>query len=111
MQELDRPLNSSEETGLSFQMLPPGASQVVNVRNRGTEWYCEHCESFIGPIWVRCGKYVYPSCRECFFDDLPVFKTDIGPAVEDKDVGQDVGTDSGLDVVKVKADDPKVLFD
>jgi hypothetical protein len=65
---------------------PPGASTVKCVQNRGTGWYCDACAAFIRPIWIREGKTVFPACRECFYDDLPVFKTDLIVGEEVPDV-------------------------
>jgi hypothetical protein len=66
--------------------ITPGASAVRHIPNRGTNWYCNSCQAFIRPIFIRRGEFIYPCCRECFYDDLPIAKTDIAIALEEDHV-------------------------
>src|SRR5271166_3474106 len=50
--------------------LPPGASAVKSILNRGTGWYCTDCLMFIVPMYIRQGKLIYPVCRVCFEDAI-----------------------------------------
>ena len=57
------PMNSSNDS-------PPGTSSVRTMPNRSTGFYCQACQTFIVPIWLRRGDAVYPTCRTCFCFDL-----------------------------------------
>lgn len=50
--------------------LPPGADSVRRLEGRGTGWFCELCDEYISPIFIRQGRWVYPACRECFHEEL-----------------------------------------
>lgn len=63
----------------TFDDAPPGASPVRATLNRGTGWYCTACTKFIEPIWIRKGKTIYPTCKECFedvtsFEKIPILE-------------------------------------
>jgi hypothetical protein len=53
-----------------FPELPPGASKVLRTENRGTGWYCQACREYIHPIWMRDGDGVFPSCLECYVEEV-----------------------------------------
>lgn len=60
--------STEEETPLSILSpndYPAGCDRVREIRNRGTGFFCLECESWITPIWVRFGKYVFPGCNDC----------------------------------------------
>lgn len=67
-QDLPSKLDRSQLTMISD--LPPGASKVQNVVNRGTGWYCQACMMFIAPIWIRDAEAVFPACLECFIEEV-----------------------------------------
>jgi hypothetical protein len=65
----DLPLRLSEVMTCSLD-LPPGASPVRQTVNRGTGWYCQSCNMYINPIYMRDGEAVFPACLECFVDEV-----------------------------------------
>ena len=82
----DKPTSGNCLHTMDNHDLPPGASSVQYIAKRSTEWYCHTCAAFIRPIWIRSGRIVFPACRECFFDDLPLTKSNLGMAKEVTDV-------------------------
>jgi hypothetical protein len=50
--------------------IPPGASSVRAVYNRGTGYYCQACLRFIVPVWIRQATVIFPACRVCFEEEL-----------------------------------------
>ena len=61
---------TSSSNSLADELPTPGTSKLRFVRNKGTNWYCGDCAAFVVPLWIRRGKYVYPACIECFYNDV-----------------------------------------
>lgn len=48
----------------------PGARHVKYLKNKGSEYYCTKHKMFVWPLFVRHEHYTYPTCEDCFLEDL-----------------------------------------
>jgi hypothetical protein len=81
----------------------PGNKDVSTAR-LNTGYFCAKCRKYIKPIIIRIGDKHYPSCEDCFLNDLTSSGKKLGDPL---DTGIEVEEDELVGESELEPEDPK----
>lgn len=80
----------------------PGNNNVQAANCNPGQFYCREHEAYVKPLIVRVGEYSYPSCEDCFLNDLKSAGKELGDPV---DTGIEVEEDELVGEVELEQED------